>query len=1390
MPARVLDDPDEEERVFDQLEAARLRRQATVVTPATAANLSANQAAYPHLPGGANLSLAKAGHGPASPVTRQAAQAAAKRKVKKGLGWHSIGDVVSAVGRGTGSAIAEVGQVGSAVVRPVVRGAFTALEAGAETVDALARDAARTIEEEGVVKGLLFGGSPTRVAKEQPTTAALAVDKAAKGQRVDLGAGYFPAGKTKGEQEAKARATYAVDGHVGTVGRIIANTVTEPGTRPYTLLSGLVDASVDIGADPASVALGATSKARKAAKLFVPDDVRQGAGLVDGARRTVLPEVAEQWLAGDGAKVVDRLAETTDWASARRVFPDLPVKTLVRLVDAETPEAVRAVLKPELGIAIRTKPALPTAATLAVRKRKEGVRLLQTMPGAHIDLDDIDDAVSEVENFARNAKLSPEAEARYAERMARSTGRTGAYRVVTDLLEEVANDALRPHLPEGAKGAERARGLTRIFDNYHEELARYFVDEIGENAAVPGAVIDGAGKALPTPHLFVEYVNHTLPLPDAREIRRVTSTYSRLFTNPAVELTGAALDTFQQAIWKPLVLLRGAWTVRVVGEEQVRMGASGLDSLVNHPLSAIAWATGRRGASGIGGEGFKNASAAADDLDKFAAAMSRGSAGFRDPSNVIRTRNKVLYRRGHTRYARSWGDEIQQLRSDPVAQRVAGGWSKGDAVPGGLTGNHVADAKRWFFEGPGQKFRDQMAEAAGRESLLTREGADAYIDTVFRRIAVKTGQDRRLTEAVATGLMDGAPIREGTGLAKGFVDRLEALAAEGIGPEKVKGDLIVTATGRGSKLAGKADRATEAMFNALMSKPTNYLSRSPAWAQLYWQRAGELLPFMDPAAQRATLKAAVDANLSRAQRSGLRQAARKGAGDLSAEEADLVAKGFATDGTKALLYDLSRRSQWTDASRLIFPFASAWAEILRSWTRIGMQNPQAIRRAQQTVEGARGSGFFRIDPTTNEEVFVYPGTEFLTEHLLGVPAPMTGRVAGLNLFSGSVLPGFGPIVQLPAGALLPDKPEWDEVRKLVLPFGEIETEGGLVETFLPAWFRKFRQAGLTPLGRDDERQWNNTVMDVARYLVSTGKYNMGSAEAVEDTLDAARSKARVLFALRGAAQFFAPSAPTPSFVAHDKDGRAVTAQTLVGAFAKLQEEDYDSAVGKFLDTYGEGALLYMQGKTKGVFPATAEAGEWAREHPGLAKRFPSTHGYFAPPGEGFDIDAYTRQIASGERKPLTPEEAAAAANHRVAAFAYRAAKAKVEGRSDPEAKAWLRSIRDALVEEYPGYEPMPRDLGKRDRVVRELYQATDDPTLAGTDAGQGLNLYLSARDKAQAAAEELGLAGFGRAKKARHLREWLRRVGEATAAEHPGFAPMWEQALEPEMVDDTTEEAA
>jgi len=63
------------------------------------------------------------------------------------------------------------------------------------------------------------------------------------------------------------------------------------------------------------------------------------------------------------------------------------------------------------------------------------------------------------------------------------------------------------------------------------------------------------------------------------------------------ELTAGYLgllgDSFMNKAWKPAILLRAAWTSRVVGEEQMRMWMDNLDNVFSHPLSAFAWIMGK-----------------------------------------------------------------------------------------------------------------------------------------------------------------------------------------------------------------------------------------------------------------------------------------------------------------------------------------------------------------------------------------------------------------------------------------------------------------------------------------------------------------------------------------------------------------------------------------------------------------------------------------------------------------------------------------------------------------------------------------------------------------------------------------------------------------------------
>jgi hypothetical protein len=135
------------------------------------------------------------------------------------------------------------------------------------------------------------------------TTPAKVVQNVAAGYGPGLGQGFLPEGFSTQEQSAAARQVRGtIDGHAWTVGRQVASLVVEPGTKPYHLLSGLVDAGVALKADPGSdrrpgvrspgrgqgVPRRHRGRARRRSAKFA-------AGLIDAERYTIDPMRADQF---------------------------------------------------------------------------------------------------------------------------------------------------------------------------------------------------------------------------------------------------------------------------------------------------------------------------------------------------------------------------------------------------------------------------------------------------------------------------------------------------------------------------------------------------------------------------------------------------------------------------------------------------------------------------------------------------------------------------------------------------------------------------------------------------------------------------------------------------------------------------------------------------------------------------------------------------------------------------------------------------------------------------------------------------------------------------------------------------------------------------------------
>ncbi len=154
------------------------------------------------------------------------------------------------------------------------------------------------------------------------------------------------------------------------------------------------------------------------------------------------------------------------------------------------------------------------------------------------------------------------------------------------------------------------------------------------------------------------------------------------------------------------------------------------------------------------------------------------------------------------------------------------------------------------------------------------------------------------------------------------------------------------------------DKAVNFLFANLMAKPTNFLSRSPAFKQFYWRRVANMYQDMTEKAQAELLikvrKEGV--NILKPTDEGFSwfhdlgkplRSVREASGRMTAVDEvittfekgakgklgtgvmddfgqiDEIAKAYALEETKRLLYDLTNRHNWSDQLRVILPFGEA-----------------------------------------------------------------------------------------------------------------------------------------------------------------------------------------------------------------------------------------------------------------------------------------------------------------------------------------------------------------------------------------------------------------------------------------------------------------------------------
>lgn len=274
-------------RYFDVNEADELAQQAhrraayeqwrAMATAESAGATTSLAGTYPHMRPGTVVALSKAGISADHPVAQAAAKAEAKRS---GFGWHSVGDVVSGAAAAVTGAVGKVADEAYGVVKGISRGAMIGLEAIPQTFQGAMRESTSDGDisgaewllglphlGEGFKQTTLYAGHH-EVERECGYLGPLTGKT-----HVNYGSGFFAGGDVKRDQAARARAAtpdwlrQELGGHTATFGRYTARQIFEPGTRRYSVLSGLLDAWLSLGADPSTWATAPVKGAVEAGRL-------------------------------------------------------------------------------------------------------------------------------------------------------------------------------------------------------------------------------------------------------------------------------------------------------------------------------------------------------------------------------------------------------------------------------------------------------------------------------------------------------------------------------------------------------------------------------------------------------------------------------------------------------------------------------------------------------------------------------------------------------------------------------------------------------------------------------------------------------------------------------------------------------------------------------------------------------------------------------------------------------------------------------------------------------------------------------------------------------------------------------------------------------------------
>tara|TARA_R100001530_G_scaffold136336_1_gene116531 strand:+ start:954 stop:5714 length:4761 start_codon:yes stop_codon:yes gene_type:complete len=397
---------------------------------------------------------------------------------------------------------------------------------------------------------------------------------------------------------------------------------------------------------------------------------------------------------------------------------------------------------------------------------------------------------------------------------------------------------------------------------------------------------------------------------------------NKLLASESATTISNFLDLYYSKLFKPLVLLRPAWTVRVIAEEQIRLLSSGVTTVINHPAQLIARAIGKplEASKNLLGSWANNAEylEGMNNVHNLST-VRRGYAGTGEWSSVSRSDNKRAWSKATFR-------NFMQHKFDPLSRRLAQAQLKTTTAArtralnkvitdvqtkGHILNKHVKDitaAKGHAFNGAGrasdrgkaiaEEFvhyaNASVAQVTGgivetattRAASAARRAADKDAPEFVPRKANQWVEENGKTELLEDLLNDDLLKAELEGLENvdatmywdgdlkpELYDSISSRLAKNqikaqkqwvkkyidILPEWARGELSNAATNTTRKL----DDFVNDMFKMFMTIPTQNLSRAPTFKYHYWAKVGDYAKHTNQTTLNKIRKAAKEAGLNK-----------------------------------------------------------------------------------------------------------------------------------------------------------------------------------------------------------------------------------------------------------------------------------------------------------------------------------------------------------------------------------------------------------------------------------------------------------------------------------------------------------------------------------------------